>query len=100
MNLVGLLLDLVAMFIYANDFFKTLNDPSNVLFLLEVKGDVDANGVDTNYTVLGAMLIMLLAASKLFLPLLFLFGFGLLAIKAMWEVVGDNKRSQVYGDKA
>lgn len=100
MNLVGLLLDLVAMFIYANDFFKTLNDPSNVLFLLEVKGDVDANGVDTNYAVLGAMLIMLLAASKLFLPLLFLFGFGLLAIKAMWEVVGDNKRSQVYGDKA
>lgn len=37
---------------------------------------------------------MFLSTSKLFLPLVFLFVFGLLAIKSMWEVIAQNKRIQ------
>lgn len=100
MNFTGLLLDVVATFVYAKDFFRVQSDFSYILTVLdvinydEVQPQVMRHKLTAEYATSSATTFMIIAASKFFVPLLFLFIFGLLSIKSMWEVVSENKRIQ------
>lgn len=102
MNFVGLVIDVSAAINYFGDYMSVLWDITVLLEMLAVQNVEEVRPIltDRHQTVIypTAMAIqnMYLAASKMFLPLLYCFMFGLLSIKSMWQVVSENKRIQVH----
>lgn len=101
MNFVGFAFDIIATFVYYNDYLKLLWDFSYLLDMLEVINYDEArpvlleNEINAIHPAVSAPQLMFFATSKLFVPLLFFFVLGTLAVKSMWEVIVDNERMQV-----
>jgi hypothetical protein len=100
MNFAGIVLDLAVTINYYDDYLSVLWDVTHFLDLLGVQ-NVDAvrpilieHDYHIIYPIAMAMQIIHLVSSKLLIPLLFLFIFGLMSIKSMWRVVAENKRIQ------
>jgi hypothetical protein len=100
MNFAGIVLDLAVTINYYDDYLSVLWDITHFLDLLGVQ-NADAvrpilieQDYHIIYPIAMAMQIIHLVSSKLLIPLLFLFIFGLMSIKSMWRVVAENKRIQ------
>lgn len=100
MNFVGLVLDLTATVVYMIDYFRIRADFNHVLILMGVKDYGRAFELIKNYQkrvqfpATQATLYVYCISSKMFLPLLLFFVFGIVSIKSMWEVVSENRRAQ------
>jgi hypothetical protein len=103
MNFIGLALDITATLIYLNKANRLVWDISHLLGMLEVQNYDEVLAVIVedpemgdiiSYSAIMATQLIFFITSKLFVPLLVLFGFGLLSIKTMWDFVDENKRKQ------
>ena len=100
MNFTGLILDVTATSIYMTDYFRVLTDYTHILVLIKVRDFQKAVEVirdhheNVHVQTIQMTVNMYSVSSKIFLPLLLMCLFGLLAIKSMWAVVSDNKRIQ------
>jgi hypothetical protein len=102
MNIAGIVLDLSTFFIYFIDSQTILWDYLHILTMMEVENIAEVSPAFTKHNsnvlfqAVRASQLIALAASKLFVPLLFLLVFGLFSIKTMWEVIAENKRIRSY----
>lgn len=102
LNILGIILDLSTFFVYQNDRQKLMWNLYYILDMLEVrnyaevKDALDESHSMIYYSILKPPEFISFVASKFFVPLFFMFIFGLLSIKSMWEVIAENKRVQVF----